>query len=229
MYWYFLRVNKIYDIGNYNRFNSWIKIFCKSIGITVKMFEKSIGASNGYVANTTKGIGNERLQKIIETYSNLNPEWLLTGKGEMLRDGLPASVSYETGHGTPYYAVDFIAGFDLVFNDQKAVPDGYIYVPQFRNADYFVDVTGDSMSPLICNGDIVALKRVGDWKDNILGGEIYAIVTNQYRTIKKVRMVKGDDTRLSLVPLNAKYDTVTVSKRSIVALFQVLGAIKKIG
>ena len=29
MYGYFFRVNKIYDIGNYNRFNSWIKIFCK--------------------------------------------------------------------------------------------------------------------------------------------------------------------------------------------------------
>ena len=29
MFGYFFRVNKIYDIGNYNRFNSWIKIFCK--------------------------------------------------------------------------------------------------------------------------------------------------------------------------------------------------------
>ena len=29
MYGYFFKVNKIYDIGNYNRFNSWIKIFCK--------------------------------------------------------------------------------------------------------------------------------------------------------------------------------------------------------
>ena len=205
-----------------------IKFFCKSTGITVKMFEKSIGASNGYVANTTKGIGNERLQKIIEKYSNLNPEWLLTGKGEMLRDHDVPSADL-AGKGAPYYAVDFIAGFDLVFNDQTVTPDDHIYVPQYRNADCWVDVTGDSMAPLIANGDIVALKRVGDWKNNILGGEIYAIVTNQYRTIKKIRFVKGDDTKLALVPLNARYDTVIVSKKSIVALFQVLGAIKKIG
>ena len=34
MYGYFFKVNKIYDIGNYNRFNSWIKIFCKKYKLT---------------------------------------------------------------------------------------------------------------------------------------------------------------------------------------------------
>ena len=27
IYGYFLKINKIYDVENYNRFNSWIKIF----------------------------------------------------------------------------------------------------------------------------------------------------------------------------------------------------------
>ena len=33
MYGYFLKINKIYDVENYNRFNSWIKIFCKKYKI----------------------------------------------------------------------------------------------------------------------------------------------------------------------------------------------------
>ena len=205
-----------------------LKFFCKSIRITVQAFEKSIGVSNGYVNGINKGIGNDKLTAILEQYPNLNSEWLLTGKGEMLRDHDSLS-PYLAQRGAPYYAVDFIAGFDLVFNDQTATPDHYIYVPQYRNADCWVDVTGDSMSPLISGGDIVALKKIEDWRNNILGGEIYAIVTKQYRTIKRVRLVKGDNTKLFLVPINPKYDVVEISKKSIVAVFQVLGAIKKIG
>ena len=33
IYGYFLKINKIYDVENYNRFNSWIKIFCKKYKI----------------------------------------------------------------------------------------------------------------------------------------------------------------------------------------------------
>ena len=43
IYGYFLRVNKIYDIGNCNRFNSWIKIFCKKYklsGFLVHFFKQ---------------------------------------------------------------------------------------------------------------------------------------------------------------------------------------------
>ena len=40
---YFFRVNKIYDIGNYMRFNSWIKIFCKKyrlVGFMIHFFKQ---------------------------------------------------------------------------------------------------------------------------------------------------------------------------------------------
>lgn len=193
--------------------------FCRKTGFSYENFKGRSLKSD---------IGGSTIGKITTIFRDLNPDWLLTGKGEMLRDHAALS-PYLAQKGAPYYAVDFIAGFDLVFNDQTTTPDNYIYVPQYKNADCWVDVTGDSMAPLIANGDIVALKRVGDWKNNLLGGEIYAIVTNQWRTIKKVRMVKGDDTKLLLVPLNADYDTIEISKKSVVAVFQVLGAIKKIG
>lgn len=63
-----------------------IKTFIKNENITIKEFEISISASNGYVNSISKSIGLDKLNSIIEKYPNLNIEWLLTGKGEMYKN-----------------------------------------------------------------------------------------------------------------------------------------------
>src|SRR5690554_4547826 len=62
-----------------------LKQFVDSQGITIRAFEQSIKASNGYVNSISKSIGLDKLEEILDVYSNLNIEWLLTGKGEMLK------------------------------------------------------------------------------------------------------------------------------------------------
>lgn len=52
--------------------------------MSIKDFEISINASNGYVNSISKGIGEDKLSIIIEKYPNLNIAWLLTGLGDML-------------------------------------------------------------------------------------------------------------------------------------------------
>lgn len=54
-------------------------------GITPYRFCKDLGISMGYL-DKKGAIGTDKYLKIIEYYSDLDPEWLLTGKGEMLRD-----------------------------------------------------------------------------------------------------------------------------------------------
>jgi hypothetical protein len=61
-----------------------LKKFVKYSNLTVKAFETSINVSNGYVNNMSKSIGIDKLELVLEKYSNLNLEWLITGKGEML-------------------------------------------------------------------------------------------------------------------------------------------------
>jgi len=58
----------------------------------MKAFEKSINASNGYINNITRSIGLEKIDLIVEKYPILNIEWLLTGKGDMLK---PLSAIHE--------------------------------------------------------------------------------------------------------------------------------------
>ena len=86
--------------------------------------------------------------------------------------------------GAPYYDVDFIGGFDSIANNQITSPAFYIDFMPYNDVDCWVNVTGKSMSPFISHGDIVALKRVENWKEFLLFGEIYAVVTDEFRTIK---------------------------------------------
>ncbi len=63
-----------------------IKVFAKHIGITILDFERSISVANGYVNSISKSIGIDKIEIILEKYPNINIEWLLTGKGDMLKD-----------------------------------------------------------------------------------------------------------------------------------------------
>lgn len=58
--------------------------FIKYKRLSQKKFEEAVGVSNGYVNNISKGIGADKLQRILGVYPELNQTWLLTGEGEML-------------------------------------------------------------------------------------------------------------------------------------------------
>lgn len=130
--------------------------------------------------------------------------------------------------GVPYYDVDFIGGMDTVENDQTTDPTYYIHFQQYAKAECWVNVTGRSMEPLINHGDMIALKRIEDWNTYLLYGEVYAIVTDEYRTIKYVRKsAKGDD-YLRLIPANPDFDEQDVPKSVVRGVFQILGCAKRI-
>lgn len=65
-----------------------IKQFIDLKGITVKTFEQKIGFSNGAFGSqlrNNKTIGVDKLENILFEYPELSAEWLLTGKGEMIK------------------------------------------------------------------------------------------------------------------------------------------------
>lgn len=130
--------------------------------------------------------------------------------------------------GVPYYDVDFIGGFDLVENDQTTIPAYYIDFPAYNNADEWINITGHSMSPLIEHGDMVAVREIKDWEKYVLLGEIYAIVTDEYRTVKRIRKSNLGKDYYKFVPVNSEYDEQDVPKSIIRNVFQVLGAAKKL-
>ena len=65
-----------------------IKQYIDYKGITNQNFEKQVGFSNGAFASQLKNnrtIGVDKLENILIAFPELNPEWLLTGNGEMIK------------------------------------------------------------------------------------------------------------------------------------------------
>lgn len=196
-------------------------------------FGLSLGDKNGmrlqHVESNRNSISSKLASDICKVYPELNYDWLLNGRGEMF-----ASVETNTlpkvsiSAGVPYYDVDFIGGFDVVDSDSTTNPTFYINFAPFNDADYWVNVTGKSMSPFISHGDLIAIKRLHNWKEFMLFGEIYAIVTDDFRTIKIV--TKGSkEGYLKLIPYSD--DPVFVEQEIPIHLikqvFAVKGSIKK--
>lgn len=66
-----------------------IKQFIDYKGIAISVFEKSIGMSNASFGKSLKTggtIGGDKLENILTVYPELNPVWLMTGKGGMLKE-----------------------------------------------------------------------------------------------------------------------------------------------
>ena len=203
-------------------------------GITIGALERMIGASKGVLSraiNNGTDIQSKWLQIIVENYPRYSADWLLTGKGDMLKS--PSShnkptdepaVSNNPAIGQPYYDVDFIGGFNEIFNSQTTIPATNIVIRGFEKADLWCNVTGHSMEPRINHGDIIALRRCT--LDDIQYGEIYAVVLDTIRTIKILRK-SPNPTNLRFVPINNDYDEQEFCKSRIINIFEVIGSISK--
>jgi hypothetical protein len=58
-----------------------IELYCEN----KSQFYKKTGLSNGFL-DKVKDIGVSKLEYILKAYPDINPEWLLTGKGSMLKE-----------------------------------------------------------------------------------------------------------------------------------------------
>lgn len=184
---------------------------------------------NSIIGEKEVSPGYEVIRRIVDNSSlNISSDWLITGKGDMLKSAASPAINHEY-KGAPYYDVDFIGGFDMVLNNQTVNPDYYIdFEPYNKPGVKWCNITGHSMEPAINHGDMIAIKEVQDWQSYISYGEIYAIVTtNDMRTVKKIR--KGNtEEQYRLIPINATdYDEQNIEKNKISKVFEVLGCMKR--
>ena len=208
-----------------------LKRFRSANNITQSELAKYLGVGQSFISQIEKGdrpLPVEYIGKILANKGWGNAGWLLTGEGDMLKT-TPSSYSVSATHrGVPYYDVDFIGGFDVVLNHQSRNPAYYLNFPAYNKADAWANITGHSMEPLISHGDMIALKKIEDWQNYILYGEVYGIVTSEYRTVKKVRKsAKGED-YLRLVPVNPEFDEQDIHKSIVLGVFQIIGCAKRI-
>jgi len=218
-----------------------IRVFIDDKGLNVSSFEKSVGFSNGAFASQLKNnktIGVDKLENILKIFPEINPNWLLTGSGNMYlmpNEVHEESVSYlhnrrikklsnsssmnkANNHtGIPIYDVPIDASFLERYTDDRKhfEPIGFLNLPKLRNCNFAAMISGNSMYPIMKSGTIAAC-RIIENLDYFDEGEMYLIATtNGFETVKYVQTGENSD-ELKLIPHNEKIKPTYIKKSMVI-------------
>lgn len=168
--------------------------------------------------NEDGNISMDLLYALLDHFPEISPLWLLLGEGEMLLDS-----TRQTTASIPYYNdLPLSAGYRDAFDPGRENPTSYISFPN-SGADFFFPVSGTSMEPDINDGDIVGVKRV-EREEGIVHGDVYMIVTNDARMIKRCYHDNNDPNLIWCVSPN--YPSFPINKNDVCALFKVVNRIQ---
>ena len=163
-------------------------------GITREKFFDDLGITYGNFKGKAKekALSSDVLAKIITKYPDINPEWLLTGKGDMLKDEgaieviktprveiiepikvegrslMPKVVVVDDRDNDriPLVSIKAQAGYLEGYDDSNYIEELPTYsVPDMRNGTYrMFQVSGFSMYPTLQDGSYVIGKFVENWE-----------------------------------------------------------------
>ncbi|MCH5328938.1 MAG: S24 family peptidase [Coprobacter sp.] len=188
-----------------------IVLFARSKGQTIAGFERSIGVSAGYIKNIARSIPPDVLESLSGVYPDLSIEWLMIGKGEMLKRAGSRPVAYAPSDGE---GISSRAGEPMVYYggresiplvaDVKAtcgVPDGFsvairrddcmpVVVPGLTG-DFAIRAKGRSMinrsnpEKSINENNIIVCNR---WtsRSYVRWGEVYVLATRDGVVVKQL-------------------------------------------
>lgn len=185
-------------------------------------FEEYTGLSTGLIGKVKKGMSSDSIAKILDKCPELNPEWLITGRGPMLKQYTEDDTSEL---GIPLLPFDAVAG-KLTDN----IVEGYIEtIPPipFTNgrADFAIRVDGDSMYPRYHSGDVLLVRKVDD-PSFFQWGKVYVLATRQGCVVKRLYPCKDDDNSITCHSENfAMYPDYDVHREDIIGVGLVVGHI----
>ncbi len=194
--------------------------------LSVREFELKIGVSNGTIGKAIQrngSIGFDKIQKTIEIFPDLNPSWLLTGEGEMLKSELHLESSDKIIpfglKETQVLRIKALAGipglsWEEVSKSEVQLLPGYSFRMQLM-----VRIEGDSMSPAYNDGDVVLISPV--LADEVIDRKVYVLHTEEGTLIKRL-VVDRKRKVYMLVSDNPYYLPMALDEGQIHGFFRVL-------
>ncbi len=182
----------------------------------------------------------------ISTIEDVNIEWLITGRGEMFKQGSDTTQAlvkqtestsashYKAGRldqctpeAIPLVSTQAVGGFfGPDFSIEKSDIKSYYVIPKFRNlnVDFMIELTGDSMTPQICAGDIVACSIIRNSKF-IQWNKTHLLATADQGLIVKRLNQSSDPDCLLAVSNNPSYPPFDIPKDEVLGIARVVGVI----
>lgn len=226
-------------------------------GLSMRSFESQAGLTNGIISTALKrktDISWESVSKIVDTYKEIDIEWLITGNGQMLKIDneiipiqpqlplvtqpvisapedleLPTTDEFEyvnNDNGGKIPVVHELAFATIDPEDPgKIQGDDVYYIKEFRNADFLMRMQGDYMSPKYRSGDLLACRNV---KEDCFyqWGRIYALLTcHQGLVIGRVYEHFQNTIFVTVKPINPDYPEWVVPIDEIARIALVIGSI----
>lgn len=210
-----------------------------------KLSKEVEGFSEAKITHIRTGrnkVSSDMIDLLVQKFPELNAEWLLTGKGEMLKseheNQSPNIVIHKGNQKTrdkivdmqeiPLYDLEATAGLLEFFKEGKTAQVlETIKIPRLPKCDGAVSVTGDSMYPLLKSGDIVMYKEIPVSYENIFFGEMYllGVRIDEYEemvTIKYIQKSEKGEGYVKLVSLNQHHapKDVRIEKISAMAIIK---------
>lgn len=221
-------------------------------GISKYEFYKKTRITRG-VLDQDNGMSEENMARFLACYNEIDANWLITGKGDMLlkpkvQDSqniapdkvrqLPDSEGKDTQSEPdvqekntktlPLLPIEAVAGFNGTDSPGIRLLDCAQYeIPEFDavNAEFLIRVSGSSMYPKYSSGDILACRKVPQITF-IQWGKIYVIDSCQGAMVKRIFEIDGEPDFVSCVSDNPKYPAFRLPKSEIRSLSIVVGAIR---
>lgn len=152
----------------------------------------------------------------------VNKDWLETGSDlpfakpvAPLTTIVTPSSMVTTQQGIPVYDIDVTAGNmprAQLFAEDHII--GSINLPDFEGQNCrVVRVSGDSMTPVIRSGDLIAVRELNSLQ-YIIWGQIYVILLDDYRLVKYIRKHENKS-QVILRSANPDYDDLEIDRSDI--------------
>lgn len=194
--------------------------------MSTPVFEKKIGVGNKTINNIVAEkvkISGSVLEKLLQTYPDVDANWLITGQGSMYRQ--TGSISAK---GIPLVNAKAIGGFgNANFTiEERDVKEHYV-IPKFKykKIDFMIEVEGSSMYPKYNSGDVVACTIILE-SSFIQWNKTHVIATKEQGIlIKRIRKSTKKECLL-MVSDNKDYDHFDVPMSEITGIALVAGVIR---
>ena len=223
-----------------------ILLYLTKKGITPYEFYKISGVTRG-ILTQNNGINEDNLARFLAYASDVNPEWLLTGEGEMLKtnrisrhnsvEQVPV-VEYkgseipqvkqipelQNNHTRPRIPLNAAAGglsvalSSVSENECEQMP----VIPSLPKYDFTIVARGESMEPVIESGDELACRFITE-SAFIQWGRIHVLDTAQGIVVKRIFESDG---HILCRSDNKGYPDFPISKEEIYHMALVVGLLR---
>lgn len=215
----------------------------KHFGLSQIDFADSIGMKQGSYSDVergrNKGLSNSTIENIANNYNDLNIDWLLTGKGDMLKSKKPLESNVRFIDNPSFVMVSVVgqyaaAGYLSGFADET-------YIEELPKVPFFIDhevkgkymgfeVRGDSMDDnsvnSIIEGDTLICRQIKPdlWYNKLHIQKWYFVIVHKEEGIivKQITDHNPETGDITIHSLNSFYPDRVLNLRDVAQLFNVV-------